>query len=363
LLGAGSAHTFVLVVDNHTAENGTLPDGVEKIVIQTSEPMGAILDRDGRRSAGDIWAMTNGLRGQDFDAFFFPTLHTYFPLMNRTKKLVAIHDVLAEKYPDLVMRDPGLRRFWRFKSWLARRQADAIVTVSEYSKGQLATQFGLAPEKIWVVPQAIDPMFNPMPYSAAMTQTLTRFGLDSTSRFVVYLGGLAPHKNLETLLKVFGGLSGRTEFMDVDLVLIGPEEGDILPDGTTLRDRVDGLGLERAVTITGYLDDKTVAHLLTAASVMVLPSIEEGFGLGAVEAAACGTAVIATRNSPLPDLLGEAGVFVDTTNTAELEVALVDLLVDDEKRGRMGMMAREKARGLDWGNSAERFLDYLESAK
>jgi glycosyltransferase involved in cell wall biosynthesis len=65
----------------------------------------------------------------------------------------------------------------------------------------------------------------------------------------------------------------------------------------------------------------------------------------------------------LPDLLGEAGVFVDTTNTAELEVALVDLLVDDEKRGRMGMMAREKARGLDWGNSAERFLDYLESAK
>ncbi|NIP28647.1 MAG: hypothetical protein GWN55_17275, partial [Phycisphaerae bacterium] len=62
LLAAESPHTFVLVLDSHTAENDTLPDNVEKVVIQTSEPMGAILERDGRRSAGDIWAMTNGLR-------------------------------------------------------------------------------------------------------------------------------------------------------------------------------------------------------------------------------------------------------------------------------------------------------------
>ena len=360
LLAAQSPHTFVLALDNHTAADDTLPDNIEKIIVPTSEPMGAILEKDGRRSARDIWAMTNALRAQNFDAFFFPTLHTYFPLLNKAKKLVAIHDVLAEKYPDLIITDPGQRRFWRAKSWLARRQAHRIITVSDYSKSQIAAQFKLDPDKIAVIPQAIDPQFNPAPYAPALTQTLSRFGLDSTSRYIVYLGGLAPYKNLETLLQVFATLSRQTAFLNVDLLLIGSSETDTLSDGTTLRQRLNQLGLEKAVTITGYLPDKEVIHLLTAATIMVLPSIEEGFGLGAVEAAACGTAVIATQNSPLPDLLGDAGIFIDTQNTAELEMALVDLLTNDEKREQMAQMAREKAKGLSWRNSAERFLGLLD---
>ncbi len=362
LLAANSPHTFALVLDNHTAENPTLPANIEKIIIQTGNPMGEILNKDGHRSPTDIWAMTNGLRAQNFDAFFFPTLHTYYPLLNKTKKLVTIHDVMAEKYPDLIMSDTNDSRFWKFKSWLARRQADYIITVSDYSKKQIAAQFKIASDKIKVVPQAISPQFNPAPYAPALTQTLHRFGLDSTSRYLAYFGGLAPHKNLETLLEVFKSLANQVAFQNLDLVLIGPSETDtITPDGPTLRQIITDHKLDNATTITGYLPDQEVVHLLTAATVMVLPSIEEGFGPGAVEAAACGTAVIATKNSPLPDLLGTAGTFIDTTKTADLRFALTDLLTNDQKRQQMAQTAREKASQLTWTNSAESLLNLLNS--
>ena len=229
-------------------------------------------------------------------------------------------------------------------------------------KKQIAAQFKLASDKIKVVPQAISPKFNPAPYAPALTQTLHRFGLDSTSRYLAYFGGLAPHKNLESLLQVFKKLTSEVAFQSLELVLIGPSETDTInPDGPTLRQIIADSKLDKATIITGYLPDQEVVHLLTAASIMVLPSIEEGFGLGAVEAAACGTAVIATKNSPLPDLLGEAGVFIDTKNTAELQSALTDLLANDQKRQQMAQTAREKASELSWENSAEKFLNLLGS--
>jgi glycosyltransferase involved in cell wall biosynthesis len=361
LLAAPSPHTFHLIVDNHTAEKWSLPDHIEKTIVTTRQAPTEAASANGRRSMGDMWAMTNTVRGLKFDAFFFPSLYTYFPLLNRSTILVGIHDVIAEKYPDLIFPDARQRRLWRFKSWLARRQADFIITVSNYAKDEIAGHFKLPADKLWVVSEAPEPLFRPAAYAVPLTQTLSRFGLDSTSRYIVCLGGLNPHKNLTTLLEVFANVVKEPAFNNLELVLIGPAEEDAFTPGAgNIRQLITGLKLENSVHLTGFLPDQEVAHLLTGATLLVMPSVEEGFGLGAVEAAACGTAVIATRNSPLPELLEDAGLFIDPHKPAELEAALLDLLTDDAKRLRMAETAQQRANQLTWPKAAGQFLALLD---
>jgi glycosyltransferase involved in cell wall biosynthesis len=180
------------------------------------------------------------------------------------------------------------------------------------------------------------------------------------------LGGLNPHKNLPMLLDVLGQLHADPRYADVHLVLVGPAEEDTFtPGAVSLRRHLQQLGLDQAVHFTGFIDDEAVVGWLNGALALVMPSLEEGFGLGAVEAAACGAPVVATCNSPLPQLLAGGGYFVDPQRPEQLHAALAALLDDEAQRRRLGEAASRRAQALTWGRSATQFralLDKLEAA-
>jgi len=173
-------------------------------------------------------------------------------------------------------------------------------------------------------------------FSGACPQTrfdhemIARYGVSSKDRFFLYLGGINPHKNLIAMTECFAKIRDESNSADLKLVIIG----DIKSDGFTpglaeLRSKIAQLQLEQHVIFTGYVCDHDAVHFLNLAKAIVLPSFAEGFGLPALEGAACGTPVIATKNSPLPDLLSGGGLFVDPEQPEQLLKAMREFLADD----------------------------------
>ena len=121
-------------VDKETSMGNVFPDGVEVVVVDTDVSPTQAASASGRRSIGDLWAMTRKVWQYDLDLFFFPTHYTYFPILNRTKIIGAFHDMTAKRFPDEIFPNRKLRLFWNLKERLAIWQSHLILTVSEYSK-------------------------------------------------------------------------------------------------------------------------------------------------------------------------------------------------------------------------------------
>ncbi len=363
LLQRSTPHRFVLLSDSHTSRLVELPTGAaEWVVVPTRQAPTDAASHSGRRSLGDLWSMCAGASRQRLDVLFFPTVYTYFPVISKARVIVGFHDVIPEEYPELVFPERGKRRLWNLKTRLARLQADFIMTVSEHSKRGIQSHFRWPPDRIWVVGEAPDPVFRQLPSSEIDPESLGPLGVGPGDRLLVYVGGINPHKNLEALLTALARIRRRPGFQDVRLLIVGDTRTEKFTPGLrSLEQKISDLALEDSVHCTGFLPDEQVVRLLNRAQALVLPSMAEGYGLPAIEAAACGTPVVATRNSPLPELLAGGGLFFDPANLEELVSALERLLASDELRRDLGRTARQRARGLSWERSADQMLELLDA--
>lgn len=368
LLAEPDGRQYVLFIDRATYEHcpWPLPAGAEVVVVETQMAPSAAASAHGRRSLADLWRMSSAVASRKLNAFFFPSVYTWFPTPPGLRVLLGVHDVIAETYAQQVFPGRLQRTLWNVKGWLGRRQATYIVTVSDYARDRIAAHFHWPAERLWVVGEAPAPIFRPLAERGATVAALAAHGLAPDARYIMCLGGLNPHKNLSMLLDVLGQLHADRRYAGLHLVLVGPAEEDTFTPGAgALREHLRSLGLQDAVHFTGFIDDEEVVAWLNGALALVMPSLEEGFGLGAVEAAACGTPVIATCNSPLPQLLAGGGLFVDPRQPEQLAGALKLLLDDEDRRRCLGETALRRARELTWPRAAGQFrglLDKLEAA-
>lgn len=359
LLAIDRANSYVFFEDS--AEPAfELPRTAEVVSVPTGKPAVQAASADGRRSLRDLWRMSQAVSRHALDLFFFPSVYTFYPILNRLPKLVTIHDTIAELFPKLVFPTRASQLAWKAKLALGRWQATTIVTVSDYSRQCLIRHFGIPPSRLRVVNEASDPIFCPLD-RAEGNGLLPRYGLSDGDPFILYVGGFSPHKNLPLLLDVFQDLWRRPGLENLRLVLVGDYTGDSFFSGyRELREKVAKNRLDSRVVFTGYLPDSQLVVLLNRARVLVLPSYSEGFGLPAIEAAACGTPVVATTASPLPGLLGEGGLYVAPDDRAGLTANLAEVLTNAELRGRMGAAGLRAARSLTWENSARQLLSIFE---
>jgi glycosyltransferase involved in cell wall biosynthesis len=195
---------------------------------------------------------------------------------------------------------------------------------------------------------------------ARWTPRLLALAIDEGPRPVVFVGGFSPHKNLALLVSAFDAVAER--FPGVKLVLAGdPDGGGFTSCSDDLRSRVARLSAPARVVFAGHLDDDDLVVLLNRAAVLVLPSWMEGFGLPAVEAAACACPVIATTESPLAGLLGDGVLSIRPEDRAGLEAALARVLGDDAWRARMSAAALAAARRMSWDDAARRLKGVIEA--
>ena len=351
---------YVVFLDGSENDLYPLPPRARVVRVATSRPTLKAAALDSHRSLADLWAMSRALSSARLDCLLFPTVYSYVPVLTSAAKVLIIHDVIAESFPNAVFSTRAERVRWRLKSALARAQADRLVTVSDYSRRGLVERFGLSPQQITVGGEAPDPVFRPRP-NAQLPTALRRFDITESHRLIAYVGGFGPHKNLVRLFDAFAGIAAEPRFDDLRLVLAGDFEHDLFSsEYRALRINLSGRPHESKVVFPGFLPDNDLAALLNRASLLVLPSLMEGLGLPALEAAACGIPAVVTRNSPLPELLGEGAVAVDPLSSTEIRDAITRLLDDSEFRTRTGRAALAATRRLSPRRAAAALRDLLD---
>lgn len=298
----------------------------------------------------------------DLDVMYFPSVYSYYPVPGRMPVAVALHDTIAERYARIVFPSWRTHLLWKLKVFLARRRAQGIITVSEWSRQSIADWFGIPANRIFVTPEAPSAVFGTVDAPDIRYQWLDRHGVPRNATYLVYVGGFNPHKNLSMLIQALAAVRQRMSTIDLRLVLVGDYKGDLFHSTVqALREQIRSLELETAVLFAGFVPDEELRHVYAGATALVLPSLEEGFGLPAVEAAICATPCVATRNSPLPQLLEGGGLFIDPENLEELETALLEIVGNPESQRQLADTALDRARQLNWGRTADATLQALET--
>jgi len=328
--------------------------------IPSRKPASLAASATGHRSLADMVRTSFALSRRRFDLLIFPTVYSFVPVVSSASKIVFIHDVIAETYPQLTLPSRRSRLFWQAKVALGRMQADAVVTVSDYSRRKLAERFNIPAERVAVVGEASDPIFRRLERPEASPQMVS-LGLGGQGRTVTYVGGFGPHKNLHRLVRAFYEITLNGEFDDVRLIMVGEFVREVFhSEYSALRDLITNLGIDKRVIFTGYLADEELVVLLNRSTVLTLPSLMEGFGLPAVEAAACGCPVIATTASPLPELLGEGGLYADPESVEQIAGALRAVLSSEQQRARMRAAGLKAAARLTWDTAAQQLQAVIQ---
>ncbi len=322
---------------------------------------------DGYRSPGDMLRFTAAARSERLDAFFFPTVYSYFPLVRARGAVVTIHDTIAERFPELTLPSSRARAFWKLKVWLALRQAKIVLTVSDYSAKDIAARFRVPASRLRVTSEAPSPAYRVDSTAGDVAAAARAAGLPEGARWFTYVGGFNPHKRIDVLLRAHAHLAhsllAQSGAGAPHLLLVGTLNADVFHGcRADLVALIEKLATKHLVHWTGFVPDESLRALHTGALACVLPSECEGFGLPAVEAAAAGAAVIATIESPLPSLLEGGGWFVRPGDEKALADAMRSAALDDDERRARALRAKERARSLTWRLAAQKALAAIEEA-
>jgi alpha-1,3-rhamnosyl/mannosyltransferase len=362
LVECAPEHEFLCVGDRAAFEALPLTAAnVRHVVVPQDVPPTDAASADGYRSIRDIWRLTRATARLEADVFFCPSVYTYFPLRPSQRALVTVHDAIAERFPELTLPSARARLFWRLKVGLAVRQASLILTVSDYAAAQVAAAHRLPASRLRVAVEAPADCYYPAA-PAEVTEARQAAGVPEGAAYFTYVGGFAPHKRLDVILRAHAALVRQGD-PTPHLLLVGRLVGDaFLTSRSELLALIEELNTGRYVHWTGFLPDAAVRGLHTGAVASLLVSESEGFGLPAVEAAACGTPVIATTESPLPQLLAEGGLFVAPGDETALIEAMGQLLKTPHEARSLGRGARDAAARMTWRRTAEATLAALQEA-
>jgi glycosyltransferase involved in cell wall biosynthesis len=315
------------------------------------------------RSPRELLRLTQAVRRARLDVFFSPTVYGYFPLPLGLPAVVTVHDAIPERFPQLTMPTWRDRAQWRVKVRLALWQSRLVLTVSDYAAREISRYLGVPPARLRVTLEGVAGIYTPSERAEDIRAAAARVGLPAGARWLMYVGGFGPHKHIDVLVRAHAAAVARLgDPSPMHLLLAGPSDDGFHQDREAIQRAIANCGTESLVHWAGYLPDAELRHLHSGAVALLLVSAAEGFGLPAVEAARCGTPVIATIESPLPELLAGGGLFVPPGDVDALTDAITQLASDEERRQSFGRRAREQARALDWSRSAHIALQALHDA-
>ncbi|HEY3255866.1 MAG TPA: glycosyltransferase family 1 protein [Polyangiaceae bacterium] len=350
LVQRGAGFRYTLVVDQ--PDDGSLPPGTRVVAASPKRTLDQSAVGSSARSPAELWSMARVAARERFDLFFFPAVYSYFPLLSRTKTVVAFHDTIAERFPKLVFPTRRNHLLWQAKVALARQQAERVLTVSEASARDIVRFLGVARERIDVITEGPSPTFRRLP-GIDLGSVRQRLRLPAEGELLVYVGGLSPHKNVISLLRALPAIVAGAP--SVHLAIVGDISGKGFMDNVAqLRDFVAARpALAPHVTFTGYLPDEQLVELFQAASALVFPSLWEGFGLPAVEAMATGLPVLASERGSLPEVIADAGLFFEPDSPSGIARVCLKFLGDPALQQRLREAAESRVQRFTWSRAAE----------
>jgi glycosyltransferase involved in cell wall biosynthesis len=266
------------------------------------------------------------------------------PLFSPCPTVVTIHDMTLWMFPKYHygMRLLSMRPFIP----LAARRAGAIIAVSQSTKEDVVRILRVPAAKVHVIHEAPSSSFRPIPRPYARQMLGSRW--TAPERFLLYVGTIEPRKNLVRLLQAFAQL-WHGGVIPHKLVLVGQRGWKEEPVFRS----IESLGLQEAVRFLGYVPQEVLVALYNLADALVFPSLYEGFGLPVVEAMACGTPVITSRNGSLDEVSGEAAEFIEPTNVESIAASLRYVLTDAERQEELRQRGLAHAARYSWEHTAK----------
>lgn len=232
----------------------------------------------------------------------------------------------------------------------ALRSADRVITDVPFTKNEFIRIYSLDPERIEVIPLAADPRYQCM--DAHDCSRFVQEQHDLHEDFILYVGTLQPRKNVETLVRAYTLFRQRTN-LPHKLVMVGKPKYRFGP----VFDAIEASGLTEDILFTGFVPEESLPRYYNAAALFVFPSRYEGFGLPVLEAMACGTPVITTNVSSLPDVAGNAAILVDPDDVEGFAEAMAGVLGDEAKAEQMRTAGLARAAEFSWERTARETLD------
>jgi alpha-1,3-rhamnosyl/mannosyltransferase len=297
-------------------------------------------------SPSQQWRGRGSLAALSADLYHSPYyLMPYFP---GAPTVLTVYDVIPLRYPQF--SSGRSRLLFRLTTRLALRAARSVIAITENARQDFIGEFGVRPERISAVPLGVDPAFRPAA-EAERDAVRAKFGLPA--RFALYLGSNKPHKNLVTLVRAWMAAPQT----GAELVIAGAWD-ERYPEARRLAEQ------SGATTIRwiGRVAEADLPALYSAAEVFVFPSLFEGFGLPVVEAMACGTPVICSNVTALPEVAGDAAVLIEPEDTASIETALSRVLGSADLRADLRERGLARAAQFSWETTARRTLEIYRQA-
>jgi glycosyltransferase involved in cell wall biosynthesis len=357
LVARDDGTVYVMYVDSATASRADLPAAAETRLVEVGEAPSVAASATSRRRMGDILRMTRAVRGDELDAFLFPSVYTYFPVLG-IPTVVGVHDAMTSELPDLTLPSRRARVLWRAKEQTALRLASRVFTVSETSRTAISERFGLERSSLAVVPEAPDPVFRPAD-ERAVERAQAVVGLSPGEPFLLYAGGISPHKDVTTLLEAYSRLGPPRP----RLLVVGELETEVYAsDAAAVRGLIARLGIDDSVLLPGFVPDETLAALYSGALAVALPSLAEGFGLPPVEAAACGAPTLLSDIPAHRETLGSAAIFFPPRDADRLAEELRRVIDDPDHRLAVGRRCRAAVEHLSWDAAADRLQAVIRDA-
>lgn len=278
---------------------------------------------------------------------YFATDFALAPHMKRTKTAVFIHDLTFARVPDAAV--PSLVGYLSGVVPRSIRNSDVVVVNSESTKADIIALYGTPEDHIIPVQFGVDSRFKPS--TDGLNELRAKYALPERP-YILSVGTVQPRKNYARLISALGQL--RRNGLDVSLVIAG---GKGWLD-TPIYETICAERLESTVIFLGYVDDFDLPALYSSAAVFAMPSLYEGFGLPVLEAMACGTPVVTSTVSSLPEAAGNAALLVDPTSVDAIADALQKLLTDSSLRETLVSRGTKRAAEFMWKRTARQ----LESA-
>jgi glycosyltransferase involved in cell wall biosynthesis len=284
------------------------------------------------------------LKRERIDAYHGPTFVA--PLIKTCMQVVSILDMTFHRTPE---RHSFHKRIY-FRTMIPRmvQRSDAVIAISESTKRDLVNLLAAKEEKIFVTPLGVDRRFQPITDEEEIGKVRQKYNLPS--KFILFVGLMEPRKNLEVLVDAYHMDSLPREF---HLVLAG----NIGWGCSLLLKKIANSFVRNRIQMPGYIADADLPALYSMAAAFVYPSLYEGFGLPVLEAMACGTPVITSNISSLPEVAGDAAVLVDPSSPEALASALRNVLGDSQLRESLSQRGRQRAQLFTWERTAQKTLE------